>query len=159
MKKVLVCLIALTVFGCASADMTEKSDVVNVPGMSKQQIFEKARQWITYKFVSGRAVIDYKDLTTGRIIAKGYVFLDSFMGSVMNAYLIATIDCVNGKAKLTLQPSGCQIVAPRGGMDCPCSGSYLSPGALEQIPIKIDDFRKDFSTYMSGGKAPAWDGR
>ncbi len=158
MKKLLLLVFGICI-GCASADLTEKSDVINLPGMSKQQIFEKSKQWITYKFASGRAVMDYKDLTTGRIIAKGYVSLDSMMGSMMNVYLIATIDSVNGKVKLTLQPQNCQIQAARGGMECPCTGAYISPNAIEQIPIKIDSFREDFKTYMTGGKAPAWDGK
>jgi hypothetical protein len=164
MKKImflfLACLISLFVIGCVSVDMSEKSDITYLPGMSKQQIFEKSKQWITYEFVSGRAVIDYKDLQQGRIIAKGIAPLGEFMYTVMTVRLISTIDCVNGKAKLTIKPENCNIQSVRGtDMNCRCTGKYLTQGALKQISLVVEQFKKDYKEYMLYGKAPAWNGK
>jgi len=159
MRNLFICLLAFIILGCASADLKETSNIVELPGQSKQQIYQKSIQWITYKFVSGRAVIDYKDASVGRIIAKGSVYLDTAMGMAQSVYIVGTIDCVAGKAKITIQPQGCQVGSVRGSIDCPCHGMHLMPSALDLIPVKINGFMEDFKQYMKGGKAPAWDGK
>lgn len=145
--------------GCASVDLTERSNVIDLPGQTKQQIYEKSRQWLTYKFISGRAVMDYSEQSMGRIIAKGSLLLGNIMGSSMYVYLIGTIDSINGKAKISIIPAGCQVGTTRGNIDCPCNGMYLTPSALSGIPEEIDKFIADYKAYMNGGRAPAWDGR
>ncbi len=158
--KALMIVFGVALFvGCASADLTERSNIVDLPGQTKQQIFEKSRQWLTYKFVSGRAVMDYSEQSMGRIIAKGSLYLDSFMGSGMYSYLIATIDSVNGRAKISIVPAGCQVGTTRGSMDCPCDGMHLTGPALNAIPERIDAFIADYKNYMTGGRGPAWDGK
>jgi hypothetical protein len=158
MKKILVLAFVFAV-GCASVSLTEKSNIIDLPGQSKQQIYQKSIQWITYKFVSGKAVIDYKDASTGRIIAKGSVYLATDMGILESVYVVGTIDCVSGKSKITIEPKGCQAGSMRGNLDCPCDGMHLMPDALKLIPVKIDEFMADYKNYMSGGRAPAWDGK
>ncbi len=71
--------------------------VIDLPGMTKKQIFEKARQWLTYRFVSGRAVLDYQAFNTGRLIAKGTLTIQQPMGSRVEVHVISTIDAVVGR--------------------------------------------------------------
>lgn len=146
--------------GCASVDLTEKSNIIEVPKLSKNQIYQKSIQWITYKYVSGRAVIDYKDPGMGRIIAKGSSFINSIMGNSYYVNSIATIDAVNGKAKISIVPTDCKAIPARGGeMNVPCTGSYFLGSQLEEIQNIIDRLIADYSAYMTGGSAPAWDGK
>lgn len=156
MKKVILYLIALSIFvSCATVELSEKNNIIDLPGMPKQQIYQKSMQWLTLRFVSGKSVIDYKDANMGRIIAKGTFFLAQFMNYAQYVNFIATIDSVNGRAKITINPSGCRSNL----LDCPCNGNYVMPSALEKINPTIDDFMADYKSYMTGGKSPAWDGK
>jgi hypothetical protein len=154
MKKIMFSIVVLCI-GCASFEPIEQSNIINLPGQSKQQIYQKAMQWITYKFVSGRAVMDYKDFNMGRIIAKGNSVL---AGTLVEVKLIATIDCVDGKSKIMVNSIDCAFVAPNGNR-FPCTGSWVWPKDIENAKNQPKVFIDDYRVYMTSGKAPAWDGK
>ncbi|MCP4700485.1 MAG: DUF4468 domain-containing protein [Gammaproteobacteria bacterium] len=60
--------------GCVSMKTfqpTEITEVVDLPGKSKTEIFRSARQWFSQYFVSGESVVDYENEETGTIIGNG----------------------------------------------------------------------------------------
>lgn len=157
MKKIFICLFSFFVFGCGSVQIASDTAIVELPRMSKSQIYQKAIQWITYKFVSGKSVIDYKDPNVGRVIAKGTLNITLPMGSRVEVFMVATIDCVNGKSKIIVEPQECAAVAPNGAR-YPCTSFYLT-GVEKDVVAKPKEFIEDYRNYMQGGKAPAWDGK
>lgn len=68
-----------SLYGCATAPVKPIEYVpdaslqqeIEVPGMNKNDIFNKSRQWYALTFKSSKQAIEYEDPTTGRIIAKG----------------------------------------------------------------------------------------
>lgn len=155
----ILCIFVSSIIGCASADMTERINVIDLPSKSKQQIMEKSEQWLRYKFADGKALIDLKDNDKGRVIAKGLVYLDAMSFTKMFVVLIGTIDCVNGRTKLVIQPHNCRIEEPEYNNDTPCTDAHMTPKALKEIPVIINKYMEDYKDFMIGGKAPAWDGR
>ena len=80
---------------------------------------------------------------------------------MMNEYFvneIVTIDCVNGRARITINPATCSGGNSRVFTECPCSSYYIG-GFADIIPEKIDKLIQDYSTYMQKGKSAAWDGK
>lgn len=79
MKNIITLLSMLALFGCATAPVKPIEYVpdaslqqeIEVPGMNKNDIFNKSRQWYALTFKSSKQAIEYEDPTTGRIIAKG----------------------------------------------------------------------------------------
>ncbi len=159
MKNALYCGFLALAMGCASSQLAGPAEkVIDLPGMTKRQIFEKARQWLTYRFVSGRAVLDYQDFNTGRLIAKGTLTIQQPMGSRVEVHVISTIDSVAGKTRITVDSTDCASVAPNGAR-YPCEGMFISPGAREEVLNLPEKFAGDYESYMKGGAAPAWDGK
>jgi hypothetical protein len=160
MKKIFI-LGFLIIFNCATITVTsDKTEIVKLPGQSKQKIYQKSLQWITYTFVSGRAVTDYKDAAMGRIIAKGKILLGNVPFYTAYVYEVATIDCVNGKAKINITSVGCALEGPGGAAhgDCPCSDQYIG-GWVSELDNVGDKLISQYKTYMLKGGAPAWDGK
>ena len=144
--------------GCGTIQISGDTKIIELPGMSKNQIYQKAMQWLTYKFVSGKAVIDYKDPASGRLIAKGTLAIAQPMGSHADVFMVATIDAINGKTKILVEPAECAAVAPNGAR-YPCNAMYITPAGLKEIKIKPEEFTEEYKLYMTGGRAPAWDGK
>lgn len=145
----------LLIIACGSVQISSDTRVISVPGMSKSQIYQKAKQWLSYKFVFGKAVIDYQDRGTGRLIAKGEVTTIQPMGGKVDVFMVATIDCAPGKTRILVEPAECSVKAPNGAV-WPCTAAYLSSGAREDMVLKPREFVEDYEAYMTGGRAPAW---
>jgi hypothetical protein len=75
----MLAIAGLALTGCATAPVKPIQYVpdaslqqeIEVPGMSKKDIFNKSRQWYALTFKSSKQAIEYEDANTGRIIAKG----------------------------------------------------------------------------------------
>lgn len=73
----LAALTLITMMGCQTtgdyrpALPMEFTEVVEIPGQSQEQIYNKTRQWFSQYFVSGESVVDYEDKSTGTIIGNG----------------------------------------------------------------------------------------
>src|SRR4030067_1232486 len=104
MKKNILFLFAFIFIGCVTVDLTERSNIIDLPGQSKQQIYQKSVQWTTHEFASGRATIDYKNQEVGKINANGLIFLDTVAGSSRSVYMVIAIDCAAGKARINVIP-------------------------------------------------------
>lgn len=83
----LVFVVIFAVTGCGMSTTryvpVEVAKVINAPDKSQKEIYDKARQWFSHYFVSGKSVIDYEDPTTGVIIGNGKADIGSdFMGVI-----------------------------------------------------------------------------
>ena len=71
-----------------------------VPGLSKEQIFNKTRQWFSQYFVSGKSVIDYENANEGTIIGNGIAVLSPGMIEERINYNIK-VDTKEGRFRVT----------------------------------------------------------
>lgn len=82
MKKIFIIL--FTIFGlalsaCSSAGvqkqnkelLKEYSDIVEIKGKTKEEIFELSQQWIAKSFNSANDAIQYKSVDEGKVIIRG----------------------------------------------------------------------------------------
>lgn len=76
---VLTLLLTIIMFGCvtmperASVEELTIRRVANVPGFSKNQLFDKSKMWLAESFVSSQDVIQYENKEEGTIIGKGSI--------------------------------------------------------------------------------------
>ncbi len=83
------------------------SRIVECPGMTKKQIYDRAQAWFVYNYNSGKAVIQVQDSTTGTVIGKGY-YDNVHTGMIMlttlecDAWHIVRIDAKDGKYRVIL---------------------------------------------------------
>ena len=76
MKKILLlCITALILSGCYTAQVTREmemslDEVMNFPGIKKEQLYSQSLMYIARSFNSSNDVIQYKDQAEGRIIGK-----------------------------------------------------------------------------------------
>jgi hypothetical protein len=54
----------------ATIDQLQFKEVIELPGVKKEQIFNKTMQWIAENFKSAKTVIQYKDAKEGKIICQ-----------------------------------------------------------------------------------------
>lgn len=71
-------LVAALLFGWAtapraSADEVTIQKVIDLPGISKGQIYDKSRIWIAKNFRSSKSAIEYENRETGVIVGKGII--------------------------------------------------------------------------------------
>lgn len=79
MKNAMVyALLIVTIYlvGCAGQKQATKEEmnhefILSLPGVQKQQAFEKTLKWIANTFRSAKAVIEYQDKETGAIVGNG----------------------------------------------------------------------------------------
>jgi len=161
MKKILTSaiLLSLTTYTPVSAMQNNTSaanitsqQVIELPTLSKQQIFERSKQWMARTFVSSKQVIQYESLPEGKIIAKGSVGFIGYYTSTLfgpdqgeecQSRFTMTEDIKDGKARITYD----QIMEP----ECPAVGGFngigqAGLGRLKQRLISLtDDLSKDLS--------------
>ena len=116
MKRLMYCIIALLLAaGCATApiELRQSQQVVDLPGMSKEQIFNRSNQWIAESFGSANAVIQYKDLEEGKIIGKIITTTSQFM-TTYNFNTTMSIDVKDGRAMLSFQANDVTISSAGG---------------------------------------------
>lgn len=99
----LIALSLIAITGCQSTKNTmyqpiELTQVVDIPNKSKEEIYNKARQWFSQYFVSGKSVVDYEDKKEGVIIGNGVADNGSMMGVIKyKFYYNIRIDTKDGK--------------------------------------------------------------
>ncbi|HGP3418225.1 DUF4468 domain-containing protein [Acinetobacter pittii] len=73
MKRII--FLALSVFSASvyaeQKPISEVVEVVELPNMKKDQIFNSSKIWIAKNFKSSNAVVQYEDIATGTIVGKG----------------------------------------------------------------------------------------
>lgn len=78
----LLCMSSCILSGCVSTKPIEpihSTEIVNIPGATKNEIFNRSREFFTTYFVSGESVVDYENKDAGTIIGKGIADNGSLM--------------------------------------------------------------------------------
>jgi hypothetical protein len=98
---VVVLMGMLFVSGCAMKQYkpVEVESVVNIPSLDQKVIYNKARQWFSQYFVSGKSVVDYENPEEGTIIGNGVANIgsDPFGMIQYNIKYNVRIDTKDGK--------------------------------------------------------------
>lgn len=108
MLKVLALLLAITFSGCAGYQVVPSHDlgrqeVFEVPGQSRDAIFEKSKGWIAKSFNSARSVIEYENKAEGKLIGKGTIFGSINGGlSPVTASFTLEEDIKDGRVRITV---------------------------------------------------------
>ena len=86
----------------ASPEMRNFKKIVEIPGQSKNAIYQKANSWFVETFRSGESVIEYQDKEAGKIMGK-YVF--SYAEGVYTYDVKQVIDVAikNNKVKVEIK--------------------------------------------------------
>ena len=152
MKRVICAVVVLMLSGCASAipmnaKETNLQVVIETPGNSKDQIFEKSKQWIARNFRSAKSVIEYENKTEGKIIGNGVINIPQdtieAMGGVQKTGQFTMIEEIkDGKARLSFE--NIMVYTPpsyNGGERVTMQGEFerFKP-ALLQLPSDLQAF-------------------
>lgn len=115
-------ILVLLVMGALTGCMTLKTpditpvenatyqEIIEAPGKTQQQLFEKSKQWLALTFVSSKKVIEYENAPEGKIIGNGSdtVFFNaegSIAGKMsipQNAVFTMTEDVKDGKVRMII---------------------------------------------------------
>ena len=112
--------------------LKEVSQVVELPDLSKKQIFDSSKIWLAKTFQSSNDVVQYEDLSTGTIIGKGnmkYPCTNTFKCMAFANQIILftlTIDTKDNKARLTFNDLRSKSIKPT-------PNSFVKHGAELQI--------------------------
>jgi len=133
--------------------------VIEIPGKSKQQIFEQSKQWIAKAFVSAKKVIEYESLQEGKIIGNSSVALiDSYrtifgVEMVKGEYLARfsmTEDIKEGKLRITID----QVRVQNGyGVE---RGENLYDNQWKEIEPKLIALIKNLTEHLNKSVSDNW---
>lgn len=111
------------------------SKVIEIPGMKKEEVYNRVLSYFVYNYVSGKDVIQVQDKEAGLIVAKG-IYENVHVGiSLITTYVdcshVVRVDCRDDKARIliTLVDYEKKIV---GGSTPP---SYINVPVNKQYPI------------------------
>jgi len=130
--------------------------VIEAPGLKKEEIFNRALNYFTYNYVSGKSVIQTQDKENGLIVGKGIynnVHIGiSLLTTYVDAYHILRVDVKDGKARIivTLTEYEKKLV---GGNTPP---AYSTTQVSQEFPINPNGLSKTVMTkafYKSFKKA------
>jgi hypothetical protein len=116
--------------------------IIQVPKLSKEEIYSRALNYFVYNYGSGKSVIQTQDKDLGRIVAKG-LYKDVHVGvSIIATYIscwhVVRVDVKKGKARIivTLTDYDIKIV----GGNTP--NSYSTVRVNQEYPINPKGFSK-----------------
>jgi len=155
-KSMLLCLISLFIISCvtAPAEKLQKQEVLDIPGMSKEQIFNKSNQWLAEKFGSANAIIQYKDLKEGKIIGKIITPVSKFLVT-FNFNTTLLIDIKDNKSRLSFEAHDVTIVTSG---EVPTTRPIYGESEAEMAQDSFKPVKDSYSDYMLGKakKADNW---
>lgn len=76
-------------------------EVVTVNGATKDQLFDKARQWFVSNYKDASEVLQVQDKESGTLVGKG-LFIVNFQGGPRKVFHTVSIDCKDGKYRVTI---------------------------------------------------------
>jgi len=108
MKKLIIAFLVVVLLGCASSPrivsyedrIIQKIIEVEKP---KDVLFSLSMDWIAKNFNSAKAVIEYQDMTTGRIVGKAVMPVKYGMGVPMNTHFTLTIEVKDNKVRASVE--------------------------------------------------------
>lgn len=167
MKKILLAAILLLLTACVSkitlpniAPVNDASyqQVIDLPSQSRQQIFEKSKQWMAKTFVSSKQVIEYESLQEGKIIGNGsanltFTYVSSLTGPVTQNYHVRfsmTEDIKDSKARITFDQIWVQNGYGVGG------GEGITQDGWDKLKPKLNTLTQNLTEYLSKSTLESW---
>ena len=154
MKKALFGILILFI-GCATATLEQRqvAEVIQFPDMTKDQIFDKSMTWIHTQFGSGKAVMEYQDKSTGKIIGNVCIPIKidplGINPSVIDTNM--TIDIKDGKVRMQLAAHSITFletpVSYGSSVTAPSSREVYS-GDIKKMKESFSDFKNRYTAYM-----------
>jgi hypothetical protein len=105
MKLLLPAVAIAALAGCATTDTTPPLSVVRVheaPGLSKQAICSRARDWAALTFKDSKAVVEVYDPAEGKLIGKGGFSIATGF-AVFPISFTMVIECKDGRYRSTFE--------------------------------------------------------
>ena len=118
---------------------------------SKDEVFDVSLEWMAKTFVSSKAVIEYKDKPSGKIIGKGYLtmILDAMGMSVPIQYhFTLSIEIKEGRYRLLFENF-------KGGIQkVPMQGIYKTElEQLEKLKIELTELGETLDSYIKNAQS------
>ena len=114
--------------------------IVEVPDLKKDVIFNRALNYFTYNYVSGKAVVQTQDKENGLVVGKGVY--DNVHGKSIDAWHILRVDVKDGRARVMLTLT--EYEKKKDGGNTP--PSYASTKVAEEYPINEEGGHKTVMT-------------
>lgn len=129
-------------------DLITYSEVVNVEGKTKDELYLSANEWIVHTFNSAKDVIQFNDKEAGKIICKTLTSISFGKGwnkiTLDPIYFLVTIEAKDGRYKITasnfIHHNVVVLAGIRAESDNPLEGYYklVSPSEkVHQNSIKL----------------------
>jgi len=147
MKKGIVFVIAFIVFlGIALAETREVKEVIDFPGMKKDQIFTKTVEWLAESFKSSKQVIEMQDKVSGKIVGnivtEGRILISSVL---YESKMI--IEVKDYKARITFIPSTMTIEG---------TTRKLYGGEVDKAIVTLQSVKDSYMGYMKKADDSNW---
>jgi CCR4-NOT transcriptional regulation complex NOT5 subunit len=112
----------------------EYQSVLDLNDQSAKQIFDKANEWFSYSFKSGKHVIDYSNPEMNKVIGKGYLPFKFFSRGEQTIEFLIKLEAKDEKIRYTI--SNCIYHQS----DSPTLGRVN----LEKDSWKVEDYPKSW---------------
>ncbi|MFZ5368122.1 MAG: DUF4468 domain-containing protein [Spirochaetota bacterium] len=111
MKRIPQLLAIIILAGCASMQTVSPEKliyqkIIEAPGMTQAQLYDKALQWMAYTFRSSKNVIQYQNQNEFKIIGKGYLDVNYSGLAAVPTYFTLTIETKDGRLRITFSNMG-----------------------------------------------------
>ena len=125
MKKIFIIILSSIIISliisCAGQQPLPKSKlynqkIIDVPGQTKDILFEKSLKWMAQAFNSSSDVIQYKDKTNGEIIGKGSILV-SYTYTPVKTNFTLLIEIKDEKVRITFKDIGFDNWVPFNNSD------------------------------------------
>lgn len=131
--------------------------MVEAPDLSVDEIFNRALNYFTYNYVSGKSVIQTQDRSNGLVVAKG-IFPNihkgvSFVNTYLDTWHVLRVDTKDGRARVIINLTDYDKVTDSGGEYNP---TYTTIKIADTYPINPKGGQKTVMTkafYKSYHKA------
>jgi len=148
----IVIIVIISMQSCAMNQYltsTEKSNVVNVEGKTKNELYIRANTWMVETFNNAESVIQFSDKENGIVTGK-YIMTTIITSTTTShgVYSMIKIQVKDGAARITITPQSYQNNANvfAGGV------GY----SLEKMNADIDELIKDFTISIKETETNDW---
>lgn len=153
MKKIVFCgfvIFLLLIVGCATTPVNNeeyvKEIIVDLPGMSSSEIYDKANMWAVQTFNSADAVIEYSNPETstiaGKFVYEKFVYFGIYQ--IDQVRTVFTIQIKDEKAKLTYKLGDVRVMAGLNkSWRSPNSSEAKKLGFEESCNMVTENFKKE----------------
>lgn len=149
--------------GCAGMAQVDQSQltfdrVVDVPGASKDKIYDGTRMWIAENFHSAKAVLEYENKEQGTLIGNGNIKypcqgIDCLAKSDWSVHFTMRVDTKDGRFKLAF--SNLRLSWPASSMMPANNVPLRTQGELDTIKPALLAYGDNIRESLNKGAAKA----